>query len=190
MILNFFGAIVGFVWLAILGKWSIIGLALALGIGGPVVISLLLLPGMAASYPGLMLWKKIGIFSKIAALPLMAGGFLWTWAVMGGWAFFSFYLITKGVFRSGITAPYLLAAYFAATGPWMYLAQKDTQSGNNYSLSAVFFLQIATIVFGVGLWLRADGWHGIAAGLILLAGILFQLLEVWDESRRRPFYDY
>lgn len=65
------------------------------------------------------------------------------WGVAVLWVFAS-RATTDSVF------PILIWSYGVATGPWSFLASKDQQAGGNeYSVMALFFLQVGYVIAAV-----------------------------------------
>src|SRR3546814_1412099 len=58
VLLNALGGVVAGIWLAILGEWGSIGYGLMFGIGGAMLISFAMLPGMLLAGPAVMMDKK------------------------------------------------------------------------------------------------------------------------------------
>lgn len=144
MLLNVLGGIVGAVWLMFLGQWGALGIALIATIFGAMVCGLALMPGMLITAPALFLYEKGGV-ARISSFPLFFAGLLWTFAVMSGWAVIWYGYFLKRADASSLV-PMLLIAFSVATGPWGYMAQKEAQSGNEYSSITTVFLQISCAV--------------------------------------------
>jgi hypothetical protein len=164
MLLNFLGGIVGAIWLMFLGEWGALGIALIATIFGAMVCGFALMPGMLVTAPAMLMYEKGGA-ARIASYPLMFVGLLWTFAVMSGWALFWFAYFLKRADASSLV-PMLLIAFSVATGPWAYMAQKEAQSGNEYSSITTFFLQIACAVILV--MLAFAGAHPFTALVVFL----------------------
>lgn len=58
LLLNALGGIVAGIWLAILGEWGSIGYGLMFVIGGGLLISFAMLPGMLLAGPAILFDKK------------------------------------------------------------------------------------------------------------------------------------
>lgn len=144
MALNFFGGIVGVIWLIVLGEWAALAVALGALILGPIVCSLALMPGLLVTAPALAMYSRGGI-PRIASYPLMLVGLTWTFVVVSAWAlwWFAYYL---GLGAASAIVPMLLIAYGVATGPWVYMAQKEAQGGSGHAMATAFFLQIACAI--------------------------------------------
>jgi hypothetical protein len=139
MLLNFVGGIVGYIWLVFLGEWSVIGIGILATVFGAFVCSVALAPGLLVSVPAVGMYSRGGV-ARIASFPLMLIGLAWTFAVMCVWAVWWFaYFMSAGVLS---ILPALLVAYSVATAPWVYMAQKEAQSGDGNAASTAFFLQL------------------------------------------------
>lgn len=144
MALNFFGGIIGGIWLMILGEWGAIGTALGAAIFGAFFCGFLLMPGLLFTAPGLALYERRGVL-RLISYPLLLLGFLWTFIVMSIWALGMF---NSFLAKSDATSlvPMMMVAFGAATGPWSYMAQQEARSGNEYSSLTAIFLSLASAV--------------------------------------------
>jgi hypothetical protein len=142
--LNWFGMIVGSIWLAILGEWWKLIFSILSIIFGTLTCGLLLIPGLIFSGPGVLLQSKEHWVPRLASYPLLALGFLWMYFVMSSWALGNlFYLYEKASFENLI--PSMLLAYGVATTPWSSMAQKEAYSDvGSYAPMTAFFLQAAS----------------------------------------------
>ncbi len=152
ILLNFLGAVVGVIWLMILGEWGALGVALGATIFGAFACGLALMPGLLVAAPAMMLLEKGG-GARLASYPLMFIGLLWTFVVMCAWTLFWFGYYLKQADSSSFV-PMLLIAFSVAAGPWAYMAQKEAQGGNNQSSFTAFFLQLACAVMGAAFLLN------------------------------------
>lgn len=134
-ILNFAGGILGGIWLAVLGQWSLVGLGLAAAVASTMVLGFLLMPGMLFAAPAALAMEKghyvIGILSGAIAL-------LWTNVVIIVWCVVTFSFVVEQA-KAGSIWPYLLWAYSVATGPWTYMASRETQADPNSPSSTTAF---------------------------------------------------
>jgi len=193
LILNLVGGFAAVVWLAILGEWQGLIIWLVVMVAGARTCTLLILPGLLVTFPGLFLLGKGGILKMLGFVMCMMDSF-WTFFVMSIWAMVSFAGLGVANANSDAWFPYLLLAYSVATGPWAYMASKDDNDGDDV---IVFFLQIAcaaTIVM-VGFTTMTD-----QAILLSLVGIVFvgYLLNVFtggvaliiERKQQRATTDY
>jgi hypothetical protein len=148
MLLNFAGGIVGGIWLAILGQWSLVGGGLAVGIASTFILSLALMPGFLFLVPATAaLERKRFLFGTL----LGAISFAWTLSIISLWGVASFLLVLPEERGIGLL-PYLLWAYSIATGPWTYMASRESQADPNSSSSITAFfacLGAAATMLGV-----------------------------------------
>jgi len=94
MAMNFLGGIIGFIWLAILGKWSLIGVGFLLMFAGVFIISIALLPGIIFSGPAAFFVSR----NKMA--PFYFFGFVataYTMLVLTVWCFFVLIFLAKNL---------------------------------------------------------------------------------------------
>jgi hypothetical protein len=185
--LNFLGAVVSGIWLALLGEWGGIGMGLLASILGTFFCGSLLLPGFLVSVPAIFMMDKGGILKALGFIIGMVG-LLWTFIVMSGWGMFSFgYFMARADSDSSI--PYLIWAYGIATGPWASMAKDDN---NEFSIFSVFFLQIAaaTSIITIGFTNMSVMATFLTFAGIMLLGYIFNivmggvltLLEVRESS--------
>jgi MFS family permease len=147
IILNFLAGIVGGIWLAYLGYWHVILVGLGLAFLGTFVISLLLIPSMLFIIPFVSSERLAE--SRIVMVPLSILSVGYTYSIMGVWAIAIFWYFSV-IVGAEATVPVILWSYSTATAVWNYLAQKEVQSGNEFSgLSATFnqFGCIALMVY-------------------------------------------
>ncbi len=167
MLLNFLGGIVGAIWLMVLGEWGALGIALVATIFGAIVCGFALMPGMLVTAPAILMHEKGGA-ARIASYPLMFVGLLWTFAVMSAWSLLWFAYFLKRADASSLV-PMLLIAFSVATGPWVYMAQKEAQGGNDQSSFTTFFLQIAcAAIFVMLAFAGAHPFTALVAFLVIM----------------------
>src|SRR3546814_3081556 len=82
VLLNALGGVVAGIWLAILGEWGSIGYGLMFGIGGAMLISFAMLPGMLLAGPAVMMDKK-GIKSGFYLFGFLSA--VYTFGVLTAW---------------------------------------------------------------------------------------------------------
>jgi hypothetical protein len=180
MILNFFSGIVGGVWLAVLGYWHIILVAIGLIMGGSLLVSLLLMPSLLLLGPVAMSQRLTE--SKLVMIPLTLLSVGYTYCVMGVWAIGIFWYFSSNV-DSAAALPTVLWSYSTATAVWNYMAQREAQAGNEYSgLSAVFnqFGCIALMVYVYSNFRHLDFyemavWFSVPMAISLVIQVIFML---------------
>jgi hypothetical protein len=142
MVLNLIAFVGAGLWLAVLGYWKIVFLGIALGLSGAFFVSVLLAPSLLLIAP--LMSERVSN-SRMAALPIAALSLVYTYAVMGIWALTIFWFFS-GMAAPAAALPVVLWSYSTATGVWIYMAQKEAQSGNEYSTLSAFFNQVGCAV--------------------------------------------
>lgn len=142
MLLNLLSGIIGGVWLAILGFWHVVIVGLALTFFGTFIVSLLLAPSLILVAPLVASEKIFG--SKIVMIPLTLLSVGYTYLVMGIWGISIFWYFSRNV-DPNAAIPIALWSYSTATAVWSYMAQREAQTGNEYSSLSAFFNQIGCI---------------------------------------------
>jgi len=179
MILNLLAAVVGGIWLAFAGDWSVLLIGLSAILIGHFAISLLLAPSMILVIP--MNWaleKNHTTFAILLAIPSV----LWTYLILAAWCFIWFRYFLHGV-TDGTLVPRLLWAYAVATGPWTYLASVDARSDpRSPAITTSFFAQIGCVIMMV-IAFATDGRPDdnsmyLGLGLPLLIALGIQVLTV------------
>lgn len=163
-VINAVGGIVAGIWFAVNGDWSAIGWGIAWLIAGPFVASLAIMPGMIFGIPGMRAAER-GDDGTARLMAVLSG--LYTNAVM---VFLS--LVVTGFFfrkvHSSPLLPTLLWAYTASVLPWVFLAEKDQQSGGNeFSSIATLFLQFGYVIGGILVLFSPDNPQRLLWSLLL-----------------------
>jgi len=184
-ILNFFGGIIGGIWLMILGEWGAVGIALAVALFGAFFCGFLSMPGLLFSAPGVALYQKKGIL-RLISYPLLFLGLLWTFMVMSIWALGIFHIFLDKS-DSTTLVPMMLVAFGAATGPWSYMAQQEARGGNEYSSLTAMCLSLAsavTLFFLAFTEMNAFKVLGIFLSIMIIAFLiqLFILIKLQNEE--------
>jgi hypothetical protein len=188
-LLNIFGGIIAAIWLICLGIWKPIGVSFGLLFVGAWILSIALMPNLIFAIPAAKAAEKghvgtavfIGFFSM-----------LYTAAVMVVWSF----NIMKTYSHMGPVSaqwPLLLLSYGAATGPWAYMASKESQGphGNPHSAIWMLFLSVGyAIAAGARLFSHAP-FHTclLILGICMIIGLIFQCLVVFEEHRVRSQFE-
>jgi hypothetical protein len=187
MALNFFGGIIGGIWLMILGEWGAIGTALGAAIFGALFCGFLLMPGLLFSAPGLALYERRGVL-RLISYPLLLLGFLWTFIVMSIWALGMFHsFLAKS--DSTSLVPMMMVAFGAATGPWSYMAQQEARGGNEYSSLTAMFLSLASAVTLFLLVFTEMNTFEVSSIFLLIMGIVFFIQLFIAIKNHREFSD-
>lgn len=147
-VLNFLSGIVGSVWLVAVGHWFLPIATLLVGAFAIMAIGIALLPGMLLLAPGAALAER----SKILVAPFLLAGSAWTSIVMTAWCVGVFHWLLRET-RGEHLIPTLLLAYATASGPWTYMAAKESQQDSlSASFWAALFCQLGCIALMVVSW--------------------------------------
>ena len=133
IVLNLVGGIAGGLWLAILGRWSDVGIGLAAMVLGILIINLALLPSLIFSMP---FQRALKTRNYALAYPLGALGLLWPYGLLAIWCvgWFVFFLA-----RVHSLWPTLLWSYTVATAPWVFIAARERQGDPDTSAGMPVF---------------------------------------------------
>jgi hypothetical protein len=186
MLLNLLSGIVGGIWLAALGHWSVVFIGLALTIGGTFIVSILLMPSLLIVAP-VMSNERLQE-SRVAMIPLMLFSVGYVYCVMGVWAIAIFWYFAKSV-SSAAAIPVILWSYSIATAVWSYMGQKEAQTGNQYSALSAFFNQLGCISLMVYTYnnfrypavSEMIWWYGIPMAIALVINVLI----AWQMTKPR-----
>ena len=141
-LLNWFGGIASLVWLLILGEWGLIGYGILSILGAGIFLSIVLMPALLFAAPSAAFERKN---IKIGAYFFALLSEIYTIGVLSIWCIAIFvYHISQATPDS--IFPVLVWSYSVATGPIVWLASKDLQSGDQYAMVSTFFIQIAYLL--------------------------------------------
>jgi hypothetical protein len=145
-ILNVFGGVVSGIWLAILGKWRILGVGLLMAVLMPMAYAVLSLPSMGLGLVVANLGKRCStVLCAIVAFPAS----LYSLAIVGCWVFFVFgYFIQQSAPGSHI--PMILWSYSVSMAPLGFMASKE-DSDNPGPVFAALLAQVSYLLLLV-LW--------------------------------------
>lgn len=150
LLLNFGGAILGGVWLAILGEWKLIGIAVVLVFTAHWILTILMIPGMLISAIALKLSERQGFGFLVAGFLSQAyTNFLMFVTCAAAW-FVCSYFYFQHEFEVGFGyLPYLLLSWGMALGPWQFFASKEQDNEFTaitlFSASAFYFLFLCSL---------------------------------------------
>lgn len=147
MFLNIGSGIIGGIWLAILGKWSLIGIGLLFSFTSHWIFALLMLPSLPLAALGVYLYEKrnplryfINYISQLYTNILIVITILFAYSVCR-----SFYTGNIGVGY----IPYLLWSWGMALGPWQFFASKEPDNAFSaitlFSASVFYFLFLTSL---------------------------------------------
>lgn len=134
-ILNAFCGIVGCVWLAILGKWLVIGGYLIIYVVSIFAVRFLL-SGLTFAGPVVHLSE----YNKVGALVMFLNAIetLWPYIMMAAWCMFCFYIVLNANLAEHTLWPCLLLAYSLTTVPWIYSMIREHHSPSGATAGLMF----------------------------------------------------
>lgn len=169
--LNVLGPILMGIWLGILGEWSLLAMGIGYMVIGSLIVSILMLPGIALAAGAASVGNGQNVFLiSIAALAAI----LWTYAVaIGSCAAVLSYSTGFVGFRDN-PIPYVVWGATVAVAPWAFIAAKEMQQDrSNWAAPLVaFFINISVIFAGV--WYLLDPFDG----LIVWAGKITMVMGI------------
>ena len=139
VLMNVLGGVVSGIWLAFLRQWGALGIGVLSLIFATFTISFALLPSIILNWPAAKLFERGHIaLGSILAIPAS----IYTTLVMVVWCYGVF---TTFLSMSSPTSlvPMLLWSYGVATGPWSYMAQRESQGNDGYDASATHVLFVS-----------------------------------------------
>lgn len=171
--LNILGGLIAAVWLAILGKWAVLGYGLLALFVGAFAISIALMPGMLLAAPAAVLYNK---GNRAASYVFGFLGCAYTQSVLTGWCLLILTFFVREA-DSKSFVPILFWSYAMATGPIAYMAQKESQAGGgDFAVMSSFFVQVAYVLVLLALLFfrpsLADA--AILFGAVMLCGLALQ----------------
>ncbi len=144
-VLNTFGGIVGFVWLAFLGEWGIIFSGIIFAVFSAFFISIALLPMMLLA-PVVGYFTERGIKLGVIFTGLINTMYLIT--IIGLFSYWVFNFYTQTEAAQANVLPFALWSFAVATAPWLYMASKEDKDSFG-TFNTLFFTEIALMVVGV-----------------------------------------
>lgn len=187
-ILLWLSAPVSIIWLLVLGEWWVIPMAIA-SLFSHFILGLALFPAMALSLPAAALIQRRPVIGSLMALP----GHLYTAALITAWCMGALtFLLSRSNEVTWI--PLMLFSFSVGTAPWVYMAQKETQSGGGEgSIIAATFTQIAFAAVMIGIVVfRPTSMMPLWAtfGAIMLLEVCFSLYytlaSIWVRAHYGP----
>lgn len=185
MVLNLLGGIISGIWLAILGEWGEIFRGVLFMVVARFAISIALMPSLLFAAPGAMAIEK---GKKLLGMFFGSLSVLYTFALMTIWCIWIMWLFVSSANESSLI-PLLIWSYGVALAPWMWLAQKDQQGGENeFSMFSIFFAQVSyilgMILFFVG---ETLGTIAVIFGAIMLAGATLHVIIAFGGEIKKSF---
>lgn len=171
-LINIFGGVISGIWLSILGEWAMIGYGLLALIISGMGISLALIPGLLFVAPAAVMLEK---GNKVIGYLLGFLGSLYTITVLVGWCVLVLVFCMRQTNNESII-PILIWSYGIATGPIIWMAQKELQGGNEYAMISTFFIQIAYLLTILGILFIGMSLLNVIVlfASIMLFGLIFQ----------------
>ena len=142
MILNMLGGIVAGIWLAILGEWSMIITGILIFFVSTWVLGIIILPSLLLTTPAALFAEKGKTFGLVIFGTLSS---IYILAVITAWCCGILFLFARNATPHTII-PLLLWSYGLATGPWAYMAGKESRGGESEGFAstlATFLAQLA-----------------------------------------------
>jgi hypothetical protein len=121
LILNWIGAAVGGIWLAIEREWILIGIGIALMLMGRVILALLMAVGLIIAAPAAKLRPAAWLFLGAAGI--------FNFLVLTFWSVWIFSYFANR--PHGNVWPYILWAYAATTMGWVHMTLDERKSDPN-----------------------------------------------------------
>lgn len=188
MLLNFFGAIVAGIWLAILGAWGPLVEGILAWFTSTFLLGIALLPSIGLGLPGVWFAKK-GILPGVVVFGLLAN--IYILGLAAAWCTFVLFHFLNAATPSTYV-PLLIWSYCVATGPWSYIASKEQSGdgGGDGSATIVFFCELAFLVVMVALLFTSLSLLTVLTifGSVLFVALIFQtgslILTFLEEKRK------
>lgn len=183
-ILNLFGGIVSCIWLAILGEWRLIGYGILALLVSSMGLGLAMAPGLIFAGPAAVMLEK---GNKICGYFFGLISTIYKDAVLTAWCILILIYYTKHVDSDSII-PVLIWSYGIATGPIVWLAQKDLQSGNEYAMITTFFIEVAYILTILAILLVEVSLLNILVlfGVVMSIGLIVQFSIAYLTEKSSP----
>ncbi len=166
--LNFLGGIISGIWLAMLGQWWAIGYGF-LGLFSHIWLGWPILFGIVFGGPAAYLMEK---GRPGLAAPLIFLSQLYILALMSAWCLSVLHGFMWRADESNFW-PLLIWSYGVALGPWMFLAKKDSQFGDDAtSLGSTLTTLCAQIAYLITMALMAFGVRDLQTHIVVFGTIM------------------
>lgn len=185
-LINMLGGIVAGIWLAILGEWGIIGYGIAALFVSGIGLGIAMMPGLLFAAPAAVLHKK---GNKIGFYILGFLSALYTIAVLTVWCIAVLFFFSKQANVDSVI-PTLIWSYGVATGPIVWMAQKEMQGGNEYSMISTFFAQVAYLLVIIVILLFRVSLLDVTIlfGAIMFIGLIIQFRIASQIESEEAYY--
>ncbi len=146
MILNFFGAFIGGIWLLFLGEWKLVLGALIFSFIFPSVYGLIVMPLLPLDF---LMFKLIEKDKKKSAMVIGFIANMLTTTVNLSWVVAAFIFVTRTFEHNGNNPiPYVLYFWEIALGPFQFMASKEPPNSIG-TYVGLYLLQISYILLCV-----------------------------------------
>jgi len=185
-LINMLGGIVAGIWLAILSEWGIIGYGIAALFVSGIGLGIAMMPGLLFAAPAAALHEK---GNKIGFYIFGFLGALYTIAILTVWCIAVLFFFAKQANADSII-PILIWSYGVATGPIAWMAQKEMQGGNEYSMISTFFAQVAYLLVIIAILLFRVSLLDVTIlfGVIMFIGLIFQFRIASQIEKEEAYY--
>ena len=189
-IVNLLGGIVSGIWLLFLGEWKALGIGIFSMLFATFFLGLVLAPSLLFSLPASRVMEKGKI---ILGIILGSPGAFYTVGIMISWCYAVFQVFLN-MADDNSRVPMLIWSYGVATGPWGYMASKESGGASEFNpsmlhtffISAGYLLMILmTLVFNA----RMESAI-LALCLVMGFSFIFQVVAIsaiTKDSRRNHF---
>ena len=185
-ILNMFGGIISGIWLAILGKWGLIGYGILALIVSGMGLGLAMVPGLIFAGPAAVMLEK---GNKIGGYFFGLLSIIYKVGVLTAWCILVLVYYTKHADADSLI-PVLIWSYGIATGPISWLAQKELQSGNEHATIITFFIEVAYILTILAILLVGISLLNVLIlfGVVMSIGLIVQFSVAYLAENSQAYY--
>lgn len=142
--LVWFSGIIAFIWLAILGEWSLLGVGIFFSIGGTTIIGITSSILTVFTFPALILDSTR--YSWIV-IPFTILNGIGKCAIVIVWCTMIIFLFDEFINNTNYI-PTIIWMYVVATGVWHYIAYKEID--NDISVISASFTEVGVIITLIG----------------------------------------
>jgi hypothetical protein len=182
VILNSLGIFAALVWLALLGRWSALGLGVVISFLGFIVLSLAILPGLVLAAPAAFFVAR---GRHHAAFFFGALSLLYTFGVIAVWTFVVFWMVANRTTGAADVIPMMIWAYAVAIGPLSFMASREPDNpGTGLTMLAA---QLGLVILMVTIAVVHDSNAAtLAFAATMTVGYIVQLsIATLDERTQR-----
>ena len=176
ILLNWVGAIVGWIWLMFYGEWKLIGIGLlATFVSHHIIGYILMIVALPFSFLGIACFKRNWLFLAKAfggLSSLLINGVQTAYAVLVIYLVLTFHSNNE---ESHIL-PYLLASWSLGLSPWQFLALKEED--NEFTAVSLLSFSVFYFIMLLSIYLFKDYLVWIVLLGVLIHNILIPILSV------------